>query len=347
MILKNLTGADVQIADLGEFVIPASNQVDTNLLFKDYEVLGSLDLKAQITANNVVINDGVSDLSPTNSLQYITPTTGYGTSTLTAESSSYSYQQSVAYTNTVSGNLSSEISLYGLKSQPLSQFNSTTSSQLAGVISDETGTGKLTFATDPVFLGAPNFPTGAIAVTQTTSANNTSLATTAFVQNNVLVHTKALTANVSNSTATAAKLTTLDYPTGTGTFVFQYYILYQSSVTTTGVKFSVNHTGTVSSFVANMRYVDASATASTGAPSQTGNATTAQVMGSYSSRAKSATASMGPTLSVNTANADMLMIIEGHVVVTAAGNLELYHASENANATTVKAGTALVLTTIV
>ena len=46
-----------------------------------------------------------------------------------------------------------------LTSNPLSQFASTTSSQLAGVMSDETGSGALVFATSPAFttpvLGTP------------------------------------------------------------------------------------------------------------------------------------------------------------------------------------------------
>lgn len=153
---------------------------------------------------------------------------------------------------------------------------------------------------------------------------------------------KALTADATtNSTTTAAKITSLDTPLAPGTYFFKYMIRYQSGAATTGVKFSVNHTGTVTHFIYNMSYVDAAATASTGAPSQAANASTAQVYGAYSARAKSTAAGVGPTLSVDTLNADMLMIIEGTCVVTATGNLELYHASEVAAASTVKAGTVL------
>lgn len=150
-----------------------------------------------------------------------------------------------------------------------------------------------------------------------------------------------------NSTTTAAKITNLDLADdGTGTYNFQYYVRYQAGATTTGVKFSVNHTGTVTMFIGNMRYVDAAATASTGAPSQAANASTAQVMGAYSFRAKSATASWGPSLSVDAANSDMLMIIEGACKVSVTGTFELYHASEVAAASTVMAGSHLVLTKV-
>lgn len=155
---------------------------------------------------------------------------------------------------------------------------------------------------------------------------------------------KALASDATaNATTTAAKITSLDQLAGVGTFVFQYFIRYVTSIISTGVKFSVNHTGTVTTFVDNMRYVDAAATASTGAPKQAQNASTAGVMGAYSARAKSTAADMGPTLSAD-AITDSLMIIEGLMIVTATGNIELYHASETAASTTVKAGTSLILT---
>jgi len=63
---------------------------------------------------------------------------------------------------------------------PLSQFALTTSAELAGVISDETGTGLLVFGTSPTFSGTPTLPTGTIATTQTAGNNTTRIATTAF-----------------------------------------------------------------------------------------------------------------------------------------------------------------------
>ena len=74
-----------------------------------------------------------------------------------------------------------------------------------------------------------------------------------------------------------------------------------------------------------------------------GPSPTAADASSTAARAKSATANWGPTVSVDTANSDMLMIIDLKMIVTVAGNLELYHASETAAATTVKAGTDVVV----
>lgn len=58
---------------------------------------------------------------------------------------------------------------------PLSQFAATTSAQLAGVISDETGTILAVFSNSPALTGVPTVPTASLAT------NTTQIATTAFV----------------------------------------------------------------------------------------------------------------------------------------------------------------------
>lgn len=87
----------------------------------------------------------------------------------------------------------------GIKSTGLSQFAATTSAQLAGIISDETGTGKLVFATNPTLVtpilgvaSATSLSTnsiitsvGALAITPVAGSNfNINLSTTGdFVVN--------------------------------------------------------------------------------------------------------------------------------------------------------------------
>ena len=61
-----------------------------------------------------------------------------------------------------------------LKADPLSQFAATTSAQLAGVLSDETGSGALVFATNPTLVGATM--TGALVL----AAGTTTLAPVKF-----------------------------------------------------------------------------------------------------------------------------------------------------------------------
>lgn len=163
---------------------------------------------------------------------------------------------------------------------------------------------------------------------------------------NASVFTKTLTADVANTTVTAAKITGLDYPTAVGTWLFEYWVYYTTVITTTGIKLGVNHTGTVAPFMYNVYGVDTAATAATAAMDQDALAATGQVFAAWAARAKTTTA---PIISggVDTNAADMLMRIEGMFICTVTGNLELYSASEvAASSTSVKAGTSLRLTKV-
>lgn len=148
----------------------------------------------------------------------------------------------------------------------------------------------------------------------------------------------------SNSTTTGVEITGLSIPLEAGTYVFQYFIRYQSAATTTGVKFGVNYTGTASAFMAQLRLATTGTTAVSAVHDQA-TTTTPTVMGICATRTESTTApNLGPWTDIDTANADMLVIIEGLMVVSDAGDIELWHASEAAAASTVKAGTSLILT---
>lgn len=78
---------------------------------------------------------------------------GYTAEDSSNKSSSYTLSSTTTYANTkalVDG-LATKGSGDALTTNPLSQFAATTSSQLAGVISDETGSGALVFGTSPTF----------------------------------------------------------------------------------------------------------------------------------------------------------------------------------------------------
>src|SRR3990167_4461409 len=96
---------------------------------------------------------------------------------------------------------------YGLEANPLSQFASTTSAQLAGVISDETGSGSLVFANTPTLvtpvLGAATATS--LDINGTTTTN--SLIVDGVTLNTVIVDTTtlvvdAMSHNVGIGTAT-------------------------------------------------------------------------------------------------------------------------------------------------
>lgn len=151
----------------------------------------------------------------------------------------------------------------------------------------------------------------------------------------------AVTVDVSNSTTTPAEITELTLTTGIGTFLFEYYIIHRAAATSTGIKFSVNHTGTLQSFVADVRYMNA------GTPSSQDqdNVDFSGYYSGYAARSASA-AGWAATASIDSSNSNALTLIEGVMVVTADGDIELWHASEVAAASTIKAGSALKLTKV-
>lgn len=148
-----------------------------------------------------------------------------------------------------------------------------------------------------------------------------------------------------SSSTTAAEVTGLQVSLpGAGTYFFTYLLFVQAAATTTGCKMSVNFTGGVTRFACFQRWSDVSATASTAVPDQDNIGAAGHVMGSFASRAVS-TAGRGVTLSVDTANSDMLFIIEGSLVASGAGDLELYFGSEvGAAQTSVMVGSAVYVT---
>ena len=118
----------------------------------------------------------------------------------------------------------------GLTANPLSQFAATTSAQLAGVISDETGSGSLVFATSPTLvtpvLGTP---------TSVTLTNATGLPVSTGVSG---LGTGVATFLATPSSANLATAVTDE--TGSGSLVFATLPTFGS----TGVKFSGSTSGT-------------------------------------------------------------------------------------------------------
>jgi hypothetical protein len=219
----------------------------------------------------------------------------------------------------------------------LSQFASTTSDQLRGIISNPTGTGSLVFATDAALAGTPTAPTA------TAGTSTIQIATTAFVQSGGPLQVLGLGSNATaNATTSMVEITGLNKTVGTGTYHFKYIIRAQSSAATTSLKFAVNHTGTTTVFTYNLFFPSAGVTASTGVADQEVNTTTGQVWAFEGTRVKNTT--LGPHTDVDVINADVMYVIEGMCTVTVSGDLELYHGSETAASTQVMAGSALILT---
>ncbi len=115
----------------------------------------------------------------------------------------------VSNTLTFSGTDSSNVAFgsggtVAYRSDNLGVFAATTSAQLAGVISDETGSGSLVFSVSPALTGNPTAPT------QTFGDNSTKLATTAFVAAAVVAQNLKQAAKY----ATTAALPAVTYANG-------------------------------------------------------------------------------------------------------------------------------------
>lgn len=148
----------------------------------------------------------------------------------------------------------------------------------------------------------------------------------------------------SNSTTTGVEITGLQLNSvEPGIYIAEWFLIYQSAAATTGVKFGVNHTGT-STMTTTLQISTTGTTAVTAVHDQV-TTTTPTIMGANATRSKTTTApDLGPWTDVDTLNANMQVYIYSSLVVTAIGNLELWHASEVAAASTVKLGSCVRLT---
>ncbi len=70
VIAKNTTTLDMILEDLG-IIIPGSSIIDLTETYDFYEITSSKSLKTQISNGNIIINDGVQDLSVESSLKHV------------------------------------------------------------------------------------------------------------------------------------------------------------------------------------------------------------------------------------------------------------------------------------
>jgi hypothetical protein len=162
---------------------------------------------------------------------------------------------------------------------------------------------------------------------------------------NYVPHSKYLSAQHSVSSTTATEVTALSHALVAGTYVFDYYLICQAAATATGLTFAINYTGTATRVVAWLTWPDTGVTAALGAVDDAANATTGQVVAYAVARTE---ATSTPNLStgttgVATQNVNLICKISGVLVVSDDGELELWHGSETANATSLEVGSSLIL----
>ena len=159
-----------------------------------------------------------------------------------------------------------------------------------------------------------------------------------------LPRVKALASTHAISSATATEVTGLGPMTlEAGTYEYRFQLIVQSATTSVGIGLGVNFTGTAAVRTILMMYPSTGTAAITGVFDDVG-AGTGQTMEHNVQTAFSTTApNMINTAGFVTQNSNVPVTIEGILVVTVSGDLELWHSSETATSTTVKAGSALTV----
>lgn len=157
---------------------------------------------------------------------------------------------------------------------------------------------------------------------------------------------RTLTATQASTSTTAAAVTGLGVTLGQGQYLVKYWVCYRAAATTTGIQMYLTHTGTTTRCAATWYTLSGGAATPVGtvnglADQATG--TTAQPLEGKGQRA-SGTAS-GTTQGVDTANADQFAVLEGIVIVTVSGTLNLMFNTEVASsAVTMMEGTSVTIT---
>jgi hypothetical protein len=149
------------------------------------------------------------------------------------------------------------------------------------------------------------------------------------------------------SSGTGTKVTGLDATLEAGTYVYQYNLIIQQATSTSdGPQFGINFsTGTATVHVEGVRWWDATSaiTAQTMIIDNIGVKGFGYIDGVASNAYTTTAPNMGTTVGVAATGANLFVILEGIIVVTVQGNLELWRASEGANASTTEVGSSLVV----
>ncbi len=116
---------------------------------------------------------------------------------------------------------------------------------------------------------------------------------------------------------------------GVGRYRFSCMLIYQTTNTGTGIDVSVNHTGTLTQYLVENRFSSTGQAASTAAATEAGTDAANQIYVSQGQRTKDTAIGVG-CVSVDSANTDMMTMIEGFFVVSVSGDLQIKLAAESA-----------------
>lgn len=168
-----------------------------------------------------------------------------------------------------------------------------------------------------------------------------------FLQQNGMPRVKRLGTQHSISSATGTKVTELDITLEPGTYVYKYSLITrQATATADAPQFGINFsTGTAAVHLEGLRFYDATTalSAEVHIMDNIGIKTAGFISGMASNAYSTTAPNMGTTVGVAAIAADIMAFIEGILIVTVQGNLELWRAAEGANASTTEVGSSLVV----
>lgn len=132
---------------------------------------------------------------------------------------------------------------------------------------------------------------------------------------------------------------------GVGTWHFEYTLIFQTAATTTGIRISNNHTGTVTTYQMHSDFLSTGGAAATGVTDAIAASATAGLHEGHGERVLNANSKA--TVGVATANANQMIVVRGIMVVTVTGDLQFRLGTEIAgSAVKLMADSVLELTKI-
>lgn len=149
------------------------------------------------------------------------------------------------------------------------------------------------------------------------------------------------------SSTTGTKVTGLDMVLEPGTYTYKYSLLIQQATSTSDApQFGINFsTGTATVKAHGLWFWDATTviTAETHIMDNIGIKGAGFVAGMVSNAYTTTAPDMGTTVGVAATGVNIFCLVEGIIVVTVQGTLELWRAAEGANASTTEVGSSLVV----
>lgn len=156
-----------------------------------------------------------------------------------------------------------------------------------------------------------------------------------------------LGSDYTNNSTTGTEVTGLSQTLVAGTYRFSFFLVCRSAATTTALDFGINYTGTITAASCAWRTVigTTGAAAATGVADGTLSTATGNLMEHWSAVTESTTApNMGAFTGVASANESFIVEVEGNLVCSDGGDLELWVASEVGSSTvTLMTGSNLIV----